>query len=225
MPETDSIIRAEQEAAPQAQPQKPAKVTFDQIQQEKVNELIREAQGRAARDLRTELEAARAAAAAQSAELSLYKNGADPALQEARQKLAIEQTARTAAEQREKRAEANVVLRDLLQQEAVIGVADATRLLADSVTWKGGKLQGADGRPVEVVVHDFVSSRPHLVRSSVRSGAGATEAAVPLRAGEPKLADLFGKGSSGKMANDLALSRPQEYRRLRARARAEGLIA
>jgi hypothetical protein len=49
------------------------KVTFDAAQQEKVNGLIREAQGRAAADLRAELAASKVAAEAAAAELAAAK--------------------------------------------------------------------------------------------------------------------------------------------------------
>src|SRR5579871_4616906 len=41
-------------------PAQPAKIVFDAAQQEKVNQLIRDAQGRAARELRAELDRTRA---------------------------------------------------------------------------------------------------------------------------------------------------------------------
>lgn len=224
--DTESVIRAEQEAAPQAQPQKPAKITFDQTQQEKVNELIREAQGRAARDLRAELETTKAAAAAKDAELQLWKSAANPELAAAREQLAVEQTARSAAELRESNARRNAALHSALEAEGVLGISDAVRLLSDSVKWSGDVLVGSDGKPLADIIRDFVNSRPWAVRSAVRPGTGSVEASRSLgNEAQLKPEQIFGRGSDARLANNLAMSKPREYQRLKSLARERGLVA
>lgn len=207
-------------------PASPQKVTFSEAQQARLNEIVRECQGRAAHDLRAELASVKEAATATAAELALYRDGTSPELIAAREQLAKEKTARSTAEARQQAFARDIALRDALAKEAVINVSDACKLLAPELSWKDGQLVGADGRPLSALVADFVVARPYLVRSTVRSGAGSVESSVSLAAAEHhKLSDLFGRGSNGKLANDLAMKRPAEYARLRAHARAEGLIA
>jgi hypothetical protein len=202
------------------------KVFFGTKQQEKVNALIRDAQGRAASEIRAELAAAKEAAAKQAAELEIYRNAeSNPELIETRRQLANETIARTAAEERENAARKNAALFEALEAEGVIAPKDAVKLLSDAVVWKDGALVSTvDGKPVADVVRDFANARPHLVRGSVRGGIGSTPANRPLGESTAKLENLFGKGSSSKLANDLALKDPAAYSRLRVRARECGLI-
>ena len=219
-----SSLQTALDAAEQEMPD--GRVYFGPRQQAKLDELLVERASRAAKDLRAELASTKKAAAATQAELQLYRDNASPELIEARANLATEQVARTGAEQRERDARRNVALRDALAAENIINLVDSSRLLADAVKWSGEELVSIDGgKPLAELVRDYAASRPFLVKSSIRSGTGASPATRSI--GEPaaRLASLFGRGSSGKAANDLARSNPQEYQRLRVIAIERGLLA
>ncbi len=82
-----------------------------------------------------------------------------------------------------------------------------------------------DPMTLEQYFAEFAGKNKHLVLSDARSGTGATETTQQTKeGGEVKLTDLFGKGSSSILANQLALRDKAEYNRLRAKAVAQGLI-
>jgi len=58
----------------------------------------------------------------------------------------------------------------------------------------------------------------------MRGGVGSTESQGSQTTGTIKPEDIFGKHSNSKAANDLAMRRPQEYSRLKALARRDGII-
>lgn len=83
-----------------------------------------------------------------------------------------------------------------------------------------------DPMTVDEYFADFAAKRPYLVKGQVRSGTGA-EPAGGHGAGSNQrhtVEQIFGKGSSSKLANDLALKNPKEYARLRAEAVAKGIL-
>lgn len=205
-------------------PVTPQKIVFDPAQQAKVNALIQEAQGRAAKDVRAELAAAQAREAALQAELNLHKAAVTPELAEARARLAEESTAKSAAIQREERALSAIALRELLEAESVISVSDAAALLSPQVSWKDGQLVGADGRAVAEIIKDFVRARPHMVKSSVRSGTGSFESQQTAPVNQYHLEDYFGSKSNGQLVNNLARTNNKLYKQLRQKALAAGLV-
>ena len=223
---TEPEIRADAAVAPAPDTTSttPEKVIFNEAQQKKLSDLIKQAQSRAAGQLRAELAAAKEELATKETELALHRQALSPELAETRQRLAEESGARQAAETRLRIAETTVQLRDALANEGVINLADAVRLVQDSVAWKDGQLQGSDGRSLAEVAKDFAADRPFMVRSSVRGGVGATSAERPLADPRAKLETLFGRGSNAVAANKLAMRDPQEYRRQRALAVEAGLL-
>ncbi len=222
---TEAEIQAALEAAEQNMAER---VYFGAKQQEKVNALIREAQGRASRDLRAELEIARN-------ELQAYRSEASPELVTARTALAAEKTAREAAEARERRSLRDASLKDACHEVGLLAPSDAARLLSDSVKFIDGQWVPVDpngnirtktgGEPMSVLdlAREHAEARPWSVRGSVKGGSGSHEASR-FAEPEPELRDLFGAKSNAEAANRLALTKPREYARLRRLAQAGGLI-
>jgi hypothetical protein len=141
---TEAEIRADESITPA--PEVPAeRPTYTESQQKHIESLIRASMGRAAHDLRAELQATREAAAITEAELALYKSAANPELAATRAQLAAETVARTASEQRELDARKNAALFEACEAENIIHPKDAVKLLSDSVVWKDGALVSAEG--------------------------------------------------------------------------------
>jgi len=199
------------------------KVTFDARQQLRVNELIKFSQSRAARDLRAEVKTLRENAEVKAQELELYKNSVSPELAAANESLSVQITARQQAEARESKALLMIATREALSNEGVFAIADATALLLPELVYKDNLAQGADGRTLAEHAADFVNSRPHFVKGSVRPGLGSFESQsnAPVT---PDLTRLFGPGSNGDDCNRLARSDPRRYKTLRAAAVKAGLV-
>ncbi len=81
----------------------------------------------------------------------------------------------------------------------------------------------ADATAIASAVHAVAAQKPHLIKSSVKPWSGSGVASHPANAGL-KLEQLFGPGSSARLANDLALHQPEKYRRLRQEAKKKGLV-
>jgi hypothetical protein len=203
------------------------KVTFSAEQQAKIDELIRAAMGRAGNDARAtaaRLEAEAEALRAEVARLNGDKSGLEREAKSARDEAVAfrKQTAIT---------EAGVKFN-------FYDPAQLAKLTSDEVGWDGKRfvITGEDGTPrvgldgtplsVDEFFREFATKNPHLVKGDVKPGVGSRENQIPHPTiGEKeKLAKLFGRGSDGKAANDLALSDPNEYKRQRHVARRLGLI-
>lgn len=179
------------------------KIQFSAEQQTKVDELIRQAMGRAAKELRSEKEKLVADLELAQAQLSTYKESTSPELQKARELLAESEVKRTAAEQREATARRNITLREALDKADVLQTADAIKLLGDSFKWENDTLVAVDqfgavrkdatGAPlsVDAIVAEFAQARPYMVRGSVKRGAGSTESTQFAKV-DPKVEDIFG---------------------------------
>lgn len=74
---------------------------------------------------------------------------------------------------------------------------------------------------------EFAASNPYLVRGDVKPGVGSKENSRydVSSNGQIDVKTVFGKGSDSKKANELGMKNPQEYKRLKAVAKAAGLIA
>ncbi len=201
---------------------------FSTEQQARVDEIVREAMGRAGRD-------ARAKVRELEAELSSLRTSAsqDPeiraelaALREERNRLKaerIEDIARNALMS----VSAGFVDPNLFCDLARKNI----RVSADG----GLEVVGADGQPllddelrpmtVSQLAKRIGQERPYLVRGDMRYGSGSAESqSTPPPSDKALLPQLFGKNSNSKLANQLSLKDPKKYQRLRKAALAEGLI-
>ncbi len=132
------------------------------------------------------------------------------------------------------------IIQDAAAKLGFFNPSQVAQLTDKDVQWDAGKQKfivlgedgterlGIDGNPLTVdgYYKEFASKNTHLVRGDVKPGVGSSENKIPYSTlGEKeKLAKLFGRGSDGKAANDLALSDPNEYKRQRHVARRLGLI-
>jgi hypothetical protein len=75
-------------------------------------------------------------------------------------------------------------------------------------------------------VKEFADSRPYLVRSEVRSGAGSSYDQYPTfnQQSQYKVEEVFGKGSSSLKASKLMRESPSRYHELRKEAVKRGLL-
>jgi hypothetical protein len=217
------------------QPGQPQKIAFSPDQQEKVNQLIRDAQGRAAKELRVELDRTKA-------ELEAARTLA-PKTDSGAVELAAQVSELRAERDTLRRERADSILTaDLLSVAGAEEFHDtdlATRLMRDHVRLaEDGKpvVVNADGTPrlnanldpmtLGELARAVATERPFLVRSSVRSGSGGVESRSKV---EPfgGLDKLFGPGASKDAAaqlNRMALRDPQRYRSMRRQAVEKGLI-
>jgi hypothetical protein len=219
------------EAHSNTEEQPKGKISFSSEQQQRVDEIIREAQGRAAKELRQERDALRNQLDLRETELRGYRESADPELARTRELLAAETTRRQKAEESERNSAKSAALSAALAQADVLSVGDALTLIKDSFRYEGSALAAIDpntgavreGVSVQQAVSEFLASRQFLVRAQVRKGAGSAPSQEFGAAG-PRLDQIFGKGSSAEAANNLAMRDPRQYARLRQKARAQGLI-
>ena len=237
------------------------KVTFTPEQQERVNELIKEAMGRAGKEAREEAARLRTEHGSMKSELEKLqeelKKAAAGGATDAELKAEVERIKtlhadeklrlQSQVENQSKEAKQFKDKFDDLRKKVAIQAAAAKhnfvdvnvvmKLTEDAVQWDNERgafvvMEGGVARMnssfepmgLEEYYAEYASKSPYLVRSDARSGNGSSESNAN-NGNKPKLTDLFGPTSSGKLANDLAQSNPAEYRRLREQARQQGLIA
>jgi len=194
----------------------PERVEFTPAQQAKVNEIVKAAMGRAAFETRSEL-----ATTKKLLEQALAAASPD------------------ATEADKLRAEAEVLklrLADLTQEHsrerlenAVLAAATRARFVDPeqaSLLLEKSELVSADGAfdlaKVQAAVTSLAERSPHLIRGAVIPGSGSAPAqSIPP---DTKLETYFGRGSNARLANELAIKRPDVYRQLRAAAVRKGLV-
>lgn len=206
---------------PEAEPER---VVFSDVQQKKLDELIREAMSRAAKEVRKALE-----------EEKQRNTDLEARLSETQRDLANERNLRQDAERREIASRRAALITqqcadlDLVDAETVISLTESN--LPWNPTTESFDVVDNAGKPTDMTpaafFADFATKKPHLVRSSVRLGSGARESSrtsLPIGGNHPKVEQIFGKGSSPRLANELAQRDPQTYRRLKVEAKRKGLI-
>jgi len=212
------------------------KVIFDEIQQKKVDELIRESMGRAGNEarataarleselakIRIELQAAKDAAAAASGDVVKAK---DVEIEKAK--------AETVAVRKQN------AITEAGAKYNFYNPGQLAKLTSDEIKWDGTKfiVLSPDGSPrlgldgstplsVDEFFREFATKNPHLVKGDVRTGIGSSESQTwkPAATEKETISRLFGKGSDGVACNRLALSDPAEFKRQRYLAKSYGLI-
>ncbi|SRR6266404_1722569 len=215
---------------------KPPKITFSPEQQLKVDELIRESMGRAGNDARATAARLQAEMTVLQTELATLK-GERTGLESS---LTLKDKEAQAARNETIAVRKQNIIQDAAAKLGFFNPSQVAQLTDKDVQWDAGKQKfivlgedgterlGIDGNPLTVdgYYKEFASKNTHLVRGDVKPGVGSSENKIPYSTlGEKeKLAKLFGRGSDGKAANDLALSDPNEYKRQRHVARRLGLI-
>lgn len=229
--DTETTNQTAETASTTGQPeQKPEKVTFDARQQDKVNELIREAQGRAAKEVRAELAAVRE-------KLSRLEAVQPPSREE------IEALERRAAEAKVALAEAEAIGQSTRKQSRLLHACQGflepelvATLLKSQTAFVDGELRPTNehGSPLlnthgeamslDEFVRQFGEKRPWMVRSQAKGGSGSV-ASRGSSAEEPRAADYFGpQASKSGDLHRISRENPTLYRRLRAEAVSKGFL-
>ena len=231
MSEENNAVQPVDQSAEQQQPKQ--KVTFSPEQQARVDEIVRESMGRAAKDLRaenfklrTELDAAKVTATPQN-------DGTAHLATE----LATIKAERDSLRERQTEGSIREQLRKAADAEGFVDVDLAISILRTQVQLTDGKLLpvAADGTPrlgatldpmsLQELSRELANSKPFLVRSNVKPGIGSAESSTSLLAGSGiELERIFGANSNAGEANRLAMIDPKKYSRLRALAREKGLL-
>lgn len=229
-----------------------ATVTFTPEQQAKLDEIIRNAMGRAAAETRQQLAEAQKALEATQAELSTLKasgNGGGNADVELRDRVVSLTQERDAAAKAKAAAEERIVSlqkQNLIAQHAAshefvdLGAVEA--MTQRNLKWNqhtnrfdvvnedgSTKLSATTFEPMTPAefFSGFAAERPYLVKSGARGGNGSTassQSTLPSSRGQYHAEDIFGKGSNAIAANKLAQNNPTEYKRLKSLAIKRRLI-
>jgi hypothetical protein len=224
-----SELLAEQRQEQPEQPNRPAKVSFDAAQQNKVNDLIREAQGRAGREAREKLaEAERRLAAYEAASPS------SAGAQELGAQIAALRAEKSALEREKSEMSINAALHAVAGD--FVDPALAADLMKANVRLENGKITvvGADGtemrnnqlNPMTLaeLAADMATKRPYLVKGRMSSGLGSAESVGRTPTDQSAyLSTLFGRKANAKAANQLAIRDIRQYRALKAEAQKRGI--
>ena len=215
------------------------KVVFDEIQQKKVDELIRESMGRAASSVKAELHAAQTRLTTLEAELQAAKDAAAAAsgdVVKAKDAEILKAKAETIAVRKQ-----NAITEAGAKYNFYDPGNQLAKLTGDQIKFDGERnrfvVVGDDGTPrvgldgstpltVDEFFREFATKNPHLVKGEVRPGVGSSESQTwkPAPTEREKICRLFGKNSDAVACNRLALSDPAEFKRQRYLAKSYGLI-
>jgi len=220
-------------------------VEFTPAQQEKLDEILKKAMGRAGADARKEaadLKAKLAKSDAENKRLQEIAAGRAPDSTELEKAsaevsaLAMERDAIKATAEKQARdafITAQAQKNDFLAHDVVV------KLTRDNLQWNGSGYTvladdgtartAADGSPLtpEAFYAEYAEQRPYLVKGQVKSGGGGTSSAGSGRAPTAyDVAKLFGPGSVGNSAevNRMSIQQPELYKKLRAEAKARNLV-
>ena len=226
---TELVGEARVEQSTPATPPPPVK--FDRAQKDRVDEIVREAMGRAGREAREKA----ARLELEVATLKATQVTPEPGLQEIAAQLAEMKTEKAALlAERQERA-----IVDRLRKVAgdrFVDSALALRLLREEVQLASdGSLRvvdevGVDRRnetldpmSIEDLIADFADRKPFLVRGSVMGGTGSTESQGQRPVDREMLSRYFGPKANGKLANHLAQTDYKKYKQLQKIAKEQGL--
>lgn len=248
------------------------KITFTPEQQSRVDAIVKESMGRAASDVRsnlekvtaekTQLEAdlAVAKAAVKSATTSGDKKEAKENAEALQNQLAemktvhtnilsdLERNKKLLKDKEEEVIKAKAETVNVRKQQAITSAAAkagfvdlniVAKLTDDQIKFdeSRGKFvvlneQGTERlnnayetMSLEEFYKEYAVNNPFLVKSDVKGGSGSSQNQKTNYSGKYEVAQIFGKASNAALANKLAMENPQEYKRLRAAAVENGVIA
>jgi hypothetical protein len=251
------------------------KITFTAEQQARVDEIVRESQGRAGNEARARAAVAETKAtelATQVSDLSkqlqkLQKGSGGSAdekteIEQLRAKLdevkSVQETSKAeldrknqelaakAKEALDARADAEGVRKQNAIQSAAgkngfFNVDQVVKLTGDLVkydattksftvfTENGTERLNSEYKPMTLdeFYIEFAAKNPYLVRSDVKGGSGSSESVRTGVTGNGKFTvdQIFGKTSSGVLAQQLMKTNPAEYHRLKGVAKENGILA
>jgi len=201
------------------------KITFSPEQQARVDALIRNAQGRAASELRAEAAELRGKVEAISLELDQVKAERTQHAEQLETLKAQQSEQAELLKQREAelaQTRKSTVIQQAAQRLGFFDAEQTEKLVSDQLTFDAsGKLVTATGIPVVDHLTGLAQRSPHLVRSEVKTGSGSTESrdfAGTSPFAKSELQKYFGRGSNAAETNRMALEQPERYRALRREA-------
>jgi predicted nuclease with TOPRIM domain len=207
----------------------PAKITFTSEQQTKIDEIIREAQGRAGNEARATAARLQAESEVLKAELATLRGD----------KSGLEKESKTAKQELAK-VKKQAVITEAASKHGFFDVKQISKLVGDEIVFDPDKNQfhiiGEDGSPrvgldgstplsLDAFFQEFAAKNSHLVRSAVKNGVGSTENTHYVTTNQrSRLTEIFGKGSNSQKANALGVADPQLYKQMRREAKSLGII-
>jgi hypothetical protein len=222
---------------------KSAVVTFSEEQQAKLDAIVREAQGRSASDVRRKL----AESEKQNSELREKLEAASPSTNAenlAAAKERAEKAERLASDLRNEMASSKKeeLITRMSADRNFVDAGTVAAIVGDSLHYDSDthtfSVVGKDGSPrmstktfqpmtPSELLDELAQTKSFLVKSDARGGSGAygtDRSTLSNGRGQFEPAQIFGKKSSSKLANDLARRSPSEYKRLKEIAKSQGLI-
>jgi hypothetical protein len=207
-------------------PAEPQKVTFDEAQKARINEIVKEASARAGAEARAEVARLKAALPQ------------DPQSTDALLRLAETQAELITLKSEAAEHKISEVLHKAAGTQDFFDKELASQILRSSVRMIDGKpvvvdgtgtprLNSSDFTPMSPadLAKELAEQKKFLVRSGFVGGAGSVQNSSPSQANTVHLSTLFGKDSDGGAAQRLALRSPAAYRAARAEAVKQGLLS
>jgi len=233
--ETHTATPLEPTANQRPEADKSGKVTFDEKQQAKLEELLAKMRHETAKTLREEnaalqreLERARQAA--------LLPQSTAEELAATSERLAAARAELQSIEQRKLDDLKLATLQAAAEAADFMDAGIGAQLMANSVQLISGEFTvvspkngaprlNAHGDPMTVaeLAAEIGTRHRYLVKSTLRGGSGSHVAMEPAPSGPP-IESLFGARSNGAAAQKYHREHPAEYRRLREQARQKGLL-
>src|ERR1700733_11709785 len=225
MPTEATTIPAENTSLAEETNEPPKRVTFDALQQAKVNALIADAQGRAAAGLRADV--LRLQAELDKRQTSFSAEDAN-ALEE-RVTTAKQELAKT--RQEISSATTRSALLAACESSHFIEPALAAELLKDQVQFIDGNLRAVNqhGSPrinmqgeqmtLNELVEELANKKSWMILGTVRAGSGSTETLYGQASNQYPLEEYFGQKANSQKHNQLAMTNNKKYRILPVRMR------
>ena len=157
-----------------------------------------------------------------------------------RNSLLAKETEIARAKEETTRVRKHNAIQQLAAKEGFVNPELVIKVTEDAFKWddQAGKfvVVGADGASrvnssyEEMSMGDyfkeFAASNPYLVRSDVKSGSGSTgnKQFQGSSDGKVEVKQIFGKNSDSRLASELMKRSPEDYKRMKAVAKSQGLI-
>lgn len=203
--------------------------------QEKLDEIVKSAMGRAAKDVRIE----RDLLVKQLEEARIKQTPTDSeeqARNDARRLSAENGELKDRLTETQKTNLVDQICGDRFVDKAVVKALIGKNLAWDDTSqdWRVVNMDGSEKmnseyrpmRPSELI-EELAASKPYLVKSDVRFGNASSESSrSSLSNGKSQIdvATIFGPKSDSELANQLAKTNMPEYQRLKSLARSRGLV-
>jgi len=212
-------------------------VDFSAAQQVVFDAALKKAMGRAGADARAEAERLRI----ENERLKAQAIGAAPdssEVEKLRAQVADSQLQAADAERRAAAQSKAILQARLAETIDTIDGDSVTKLLKDNLQWNetsksfdvlddnGAVRNNPDGSKMtaESLYSEFAGLHPWAIRGRVLSGGGGTGSAGTPAPASYDVAKLFGPGSDARLINQISITNPPLYKKVRAEAKARNLV-